>query len=100
MLKKLFVAVFVLGFFAQAVPVAQAKDDKPVVTCPVTGQPVKDPDKAAKSEYKGKTYYFCCPGCKPKFDKDPEKYVGKQGEGPKGHKHSCGAGSDCGHEGH
>jgi YHS domain-containing protein len=28
-----------------------------------------------KSEYKGKTYYFCAPGCKAKFDRSPEKYV-------------------------
>ena len=35
-----------------------------------------DPKKAAgQSEYKGQTYYFCSPGCKKAFDKDPEKYV-------------------------
>ena len=28
-----------------------------------------------KSEYKGKTYYFCAPGCKKTFDKEPEKYI-------------------------
>lgn len=28
-----------------------------------------------KSDYKGKTYYFCAPGCKRSFDKDPAKYV-------------------------
>jgi YHS domain-containing protein len=28
-----------------------------------------------KSEYNGKTYYFCAPMCKQKFDKSPEKYV-------------------------
>lgn len=28
-----------------------------------------------KSEYKGKTYYFCASMCKQKFDKNPEKYV-------------------------
>jgi YHS domain-containing protein len=27
------------------------------------------------SEYKGKKYYFCAPGCKKVFDKDPEKYL-------------------------
>ncbi len=33
--------------------------------------------KAAKwkSDYKGKTYYFCAPMCKQKFDRDPEKYL-------------------------
>ena len=28
-----------------------------------------------KSEYKGKTHYFCSQMCKQKFDKTPEKYV-------------------------
>ena len=28
-----------------------------------------------KSEYKGKTYYFCAPMCKQKFDRNPEKYL-------------------------
>lgn len=28
-----------------------------------------------KSEYKGKTYNFCAPMCKQKFDRNPEKYV-------------------------
>ena len=34
-------------------------------------------EKTAKwiSEYKGKTYYFCAPGCKKKFDAAPEKYT-------------------------
>lgn len=28
-----------------------------------------------KSEYEGQTYYFCAPGCKTAFDKEPKKYV-------------------------
>jgi YHS domain-containing protein len=28
-----------------------------------------------KSECKGKTYYFCAPMCKQKFDLNPEKYA-------------------------
>lgn len=35
----------------------------------------KTPEKTPKSVYKDKTYYFCCPGCKPQFEKDPEKYL-------------------------
>jgi YHS domain-containing protein len=31
-----------------------------------------------KSDYKGKTYYFCAPGCKRSFEKDPEKYLDPQ----------------------
>ena len=29
------------------------------------------------SVYKGKTYVFCCPGCKPMFDENPEKFTKK-----------------------
>ena len=44
--------------------------------CPVMGNKIPDVTKAAgKSVYKGKTYYFCCGGCKPKFDANPAKYV-------------------------
>ncbi|MEM2959567.1 MAG: heavy metal translocating P-type ATPase [Candidatus Jordarchaeaceae archaeon] len=35
-----------------------------------------DPKTAKyKSEYKGKTYYFCAPGCKKSFDENPKKFV-------------------------
>ncbi len=34
-----------------------------------------DEKAAGTSEYKGKTYYFCAPGCKKSFDEDPEKYL-------------------------
>jgi YHS domain-containing protein len=35
-----------------------------------------DPAKAAgKSEYKGKTYYFCATACKIAFDANPAQYV-------------------------
>ena len=46
---------------------------------PVCGMMVDPQKAAAKSECKGKTYYFCSPGCKATFDKDPEKYL--EGEG-------------------
>ena len=48
--------------------------------CPIMGTKIPNVAKAAgKSVYKGKTYYFCCDGCKPKFDKNPEKYIHKKG---------------------
>ncbi|MBM3925194.1 MAG: YHS domain-containing protein [SAR202 cluster bacterium] len=28
-----------------------------------------------KSEHGGKAYYFCAPGCKRAFDKEPQKYA-------------------------
>ncbi len=45
-------------------------------TCPVSGRPI-DKDKQYWTMYKGKKVYFCCPMCKPQFDKDPEKYIDK-----------------------
>ena len=35
-------------------------------------------EKTAKlvSEYKGKKYYFCAPGCKKAIDQNPEKHLG------------------------
>ena len=41
----------------------------------VCGMEVDPKTAAAKSEYKGVTYYFCARGCKVAFDKDPEQYV-------------------------
>jgi len=44
---------------------------------PVCGMEVDEKKAAGKSDYQGQTYYFCSPGCKKSFDKEPEKYVGK-----------------------
>ena len=42
---------------------------------PVCGMQV-DPQKAAgTSEYQGKTYYFCSPACKERFDADPPPFL-------------------------
>lgn len=43
-------------------------------TCPVMGGAI---DKDIYTEYQGKKVYFCCPGCKPEFEKDPNKYIDK-----------------------
>ena len=34
-----------------------------------------------KSEHKGTTYFFCGPGCRIAFEKDPEKYLAADWEG-------------------
>ena len=31
-----------------------------------------------KAEYKGQTYYFCAPGCKRVFERNPERYLGQR----------------------
>jgi YHS domain-containing protein len=80
---QVLLALTLAGATAAAGPKAPSSDAKPAVQaqvrCPVTGEVVDDPSTAAKSVYKGTTYYFCCPGCKPKFDADPEKYLKKAG---------------------
>ena len=47
---------------------------------PVCGMTVDPKTAAGKSEYQGKTYYFCSPGCKRAFDKEPQKYLNAKGK--------------------
>ncbi len=42
---------------------------------PVCGMEVDKDTAVAESEYMGKTFYFCSPGCKAEFDLNPEKYI-------------------------
>ena len=42
---------------------------------PVCGMTVETETAAAKTEYKGKTFYFCADGCRKAFDEDPERYL-------------------------
>jgi P-type Cu+ transporter len=44
---------------------------------PVCGMAIDPGTAAAKTEYAGKTYYFCHPNCKTKFDAAPERYLRK-----------------------
>lgn len=46
-----------------------------MVTDPVCNMKIDENKAAGKSDYNGKTYYFCAPVCKKKFDADPQKYV-------------------------
>jgi P-type Cu+ transporter len=51
----------------------------PRVMDPVCGMMV-DPQKAAgKVEHAGKTYFFCSPRCKERFEKEPEKFLAAPG---------------------
>jgi YHS domain-containing protein len=44
-------------------------------TCTVTGEEIEITADSPHSEHNGKTYYFCCTGCKKKFDADPAKFT-------------------------
>lgn len=48
-------------------------------TCPVMpGTPVNKAAAEAAGlfrDYRGRRYWFCCRGCGPRFDRDPDRYV-------------------------
>lgn len=48
------------------------------VQCPVMTNWILPSEAANSTEYNGKTYYFCCGGCKEKFLVEPEKYIESQ----------------------
>ena len=52
----------------RAVARQEAKD-------PICGMMVDIDEARHKSEFRGNAFYFCCAGCKQKFDKQPEQYV-------------------------
>lgn len=49
---------------------------------PVCGMMVEESPTALRLDYKSTTYYFCSPGCRRAFEKNPEKYLR---EGPSMH---------------
>ena len=78
-MKRLIAAAAVLTLtagVALAAPSDAKKADPAKTLCPVTREEIgKITPETQHSEYKGKTYYFCCTGCKPQFDKNPAKYA-------------------------
>ena len=96
-MKSILSAFCLAVFVVAAAPVVQAKSTQPSgskaeakaapkvftspqkegtkATCPVTGEEFTIAKDTPHAEYKGKPVYFCCPGCKTAFDKDPEKYT-------------------------
>ena len=44
---------------------------------PVCKMEVDEKTARFKTEYKGKTYYFCAPGCKKAFEENPVEYIGQ-----------------------
>jgi xanthine dehydrogenase accessory factor len=41
----------------------------------VCGMTIPADDTSRPLEHEGTTYFFCCPGCRVAFAKDPEKYI-------------------------
>ena len=45
---------------------------------PVCNMTVVANEKSRPFMHDGQTYYFCCPGCKATFEKDPAKYISQE----------------------
>jgi YHS domain-containing protein len=58
-----------------------------MVKDPVCGMEVDPKTATEKSDYQGKTYYFCSAGCKKAFEKEPRKFAGKSEWSHSGHHH-------------
>ncbi|MCW4008417.1 MAG: copper-translocating P-type ATPase [Candidatus Bathyarchaeota archaeon] len=55
------------------------KEEAPVtVKDPVCGMEIEPATAYSKTEYKGKTYYFCSQHCEEEFKKNPAKYASKK----------------------
>ena len=50
-----------------------------MVECPVMWSRMKKAEASCSMEYKGKTYYFCCPGCADAFKNNPERFIKERG---------------------
>ena len=57
---------------------------------PICGMMVDEKTAKFKSDYMGKTYYFCAASCKSTFDKSPAKFAKGSDEGHSGHSCCCG----------
>lgn len=55
---------------------------------PVCGMEVDENTALHKSEYDGKLYTFCSPGCKRDFDREPNKYIGRAEPPPQRQHHA------------
>ena len=54
---------------------------------PVCLMEIEKDTAAGPVEHMGKTFYFCCVGCKERFEKDPMKYMNNEPTG--NHKSHC-----------
>jgi len=59
----------------QELPVAQTERD------PVCGMTVTVAAGTPRAEFAGRTYYFCCTGCRTRFQRDPASYAAAVGAG-------------------
>ncbi len=46
--------------------------------CPVCGMDVDERTARNTAQHEGQTYYFCAPGCKRMFERDPRRFLEKR----------------------
>jgi YHS domain-containing protein len=73
------IAVSILAQIVQLSRSQAIKQEKPAkhheAKDPVCGMTVNVGAAKHKSEHDGKAFYFCCAGCKQKFDKQPDLFA-------------------------
>lgn len=82
LLPLLVVAAALGGCAAKPEPAPTPSTPKTVVdtelVCAIDGMKIAEKSKSAGvSVYEGKRYFFCCPGCKVEFDREPATYAAK-----------------------
>jgi YHS domain-containing protein len=77
--SKVLAFLLAFSFILVISGIAQLQAEEKVV-CPGCGHMMQKSEAKISYEYKGKTYYFCCEGCKEKFAKNPEEYLKKKAE--------------------
>lgn len=78
--RRIFSVLLAMAFVFVMVGLAQEKSADTAID-PVCGMTVNKAQAKATYDYKGTTYYFCNPGCKEAFAKEPEKYLAKKEAG-------------------
>jgi Cu+-exporting ATPase len=73
---------------SRTAPVHPSKEAIKMAKDVICRMEVKPETAPAQTEYKGKTYYFCAPGCKTAFEKNPEKYLQAARGGGEHHVHN------------
>jgi len=76
-----FCSTFCLDKFQQEPAKYATPPSAKKATDPVCQMQVDPASAAARYDYNGRTYYFCCNGCRQKFQADPERYL-KPAAGP------------------
>ncbi|MGE5602097.1 MAG: YHS domain-containing protein, partial [Nitrososphaerales archaeon] len=70
-----FTTVICLAIYAGLIRLVSRSSHKQYAKDPVCDMLVDVATAKLTSEYHGETVYFCAPGCKRAFDKDPERYL-------------------------